>query len=298
MSDDDARTPQGIERDRWKRPLIIPPEGGKAVAYTRVSSMAKALDDQTFLMLWKQRKTLEGVVRRPDLLTRAAGVLAKGDPDNDKETKKRLNSICAQATEAAGANKGSSSGTGFHDLTEAIDSGNEPLFVPEADKARLTAYRYAMRDYVPLDIETFIVNDEVRASGTFDRLLLCPDGKVRVADLKSGKSEGEFPLATTIQIAIYANGVRYEIDPETKEPIRKPLHPDLDLSTGLLIWLPPWGGCEVIPLDIELGWEGAKIAQQVHHGVRKWKKTDLIRPDSFFEQGVTLTQTESEEVTE
>lgn len=295
MSDLDAPIPKAIPRDRWDRPLIIPPEGGEPRAYTRVSKLAKALDDQHMLMLWQQRKVLEGVIRRPDLLTRGAGVIAKGDPDTDQPTKKALNAICGEAREAAGANKGSSAGTGFHDLTEAIDRGNEPLYVPDSDRARLNAYRYAMADYIPLDIETFVVNDRVRAAGTFDRLLLCPDGKVRVGDLKSGKSEGEYPLATTMQIATYANGLRYSVD-ENGQPVRSPLHPDLDLTTGLLIWLPPWGGCDVIALNLELGWEAALLAEQVHHNVRKWKKNDLIRT-SFFESDATLTQGESEEVT-
>lgn len=291
MTQNPGAAKAGVPTDRWDRPLIVPPEGGKAGAYARVSSLAKALDDQMFLMAWKQRKTLEGVIRRPDLLTRAAGVLAKGDPDNDSATKKALNAICGEATTAAGADRGSSAGSGFHDLTEAIDSGNEPLFVPEADQARLSAYRHATAAFTPLDIETFVVNDVVRAAGTFDRLLLCPDGKVRVADLKSGKSEGEYPLATATQIAIYANGVRYRV--EDGEPIREPLHPELDPDTGVLIWLPPSGGCQIIYLNLELGWEAAQIAADVHYKVRKWKKQDLIRPDSFFESDVTLTQQEA-----
>jgi len=285
----------GIKRDRWDRPLILPLDGGDPVAYTRVSKMAKALDDQQFLMLWKQRKTLEGVIRRPDLLTRAAGVLAKGNPDTDPATKKALNAICGEATTAAGADKGSSAGTGFHDLTEAIDLGNEPMFVPPADQPRLDAFRYATKDLLPLDVETFIVNDVVRCAGTFDRLYLCPDGKVRVGDLKSGKSEAEYPLATAIQMAIYANGKRY--NHETGE--RTELHPDLDLTTALLIHMPPSGGCTVVPLDIEMGWKAALLAEQIHHSVRKWKPKDLIREGTyFFDADATLTQPDSEEVTE
>ena len=118
-----------IPRDRWKRPLIVPPNGGERVPYTRVSTLAKALDDLNQLMAWKQRKTAEGLVRRPDLLTRVAGALANGDPDPDWPTKRDLNDVCAQAIEAAGASKGSSAGTGFHALTEAIDRVSGPGFV-------------------------------------------------------------------------------------------------------------------------------------------------------------------------
>lgn len=261
-----------IPRDRWKRPLIIPVGGGEPVPYTRVSTLAKALDDTTQLAAWKQRKTAEGLVRRPDLLTRVAGAIANGDPDTDWPTKRDLNDICAQATEAAGASKGSSSGTGLHALTEAIDRGDEPLFVPPGDVPRLDAYREATAAYTALDSEAFVVCDEVRAAGTFDRLWLCPDGRVRVGDLKSGKSEADYPLATTTQLAIYAHGKRY--DPETGA--RTELHPDLDLAVGLLIHMPPSGGCRVIPLDLERGWRAARGADVVHHEIRKWKATDLI----------------------
>jgi len=271
--DQAARVAAEIPRDRWGRPLIIPPDGGEPIGYTRVSTLAKALDDQTNLMSWKARKTAEGLVRRPDLLTRVAGALANGDPDSDWPTKRALNDAVSEACEAAGASKGSSAGTGFHALTEAIDRGSEPLYVPPADVPRLDAYREAMEPFTVLDIETFVVNDDVRSAGTFDRLVLCPDGRVRVADLKSGKSEAAYPLSTTVQIAIYANGKRYDM--ATGE--RSVLHADLDMTEGLLIHLPPTGGCTVIPLDLERGWRAARAADFVHHEVRRWKPTDIIK---------------------
>lgn len=260
-----------IRRDRWSRPLVLQPDGTE-LPYTRVSTLAKALDDLNNLMAWKARKTAEGLVRRPDLLTRIAGALANGDPDSDWPTKRELNTVVGEATEAAGASKGASAGTGFHALTEAIDRGTEPAFVPAADKARLDDYRAATADYKALDIELFVVNDDLQAAGTFDRLYLCPDGKVRVADLKSGKSEADYPLATTIQIATYANSLRY--DPATGE--RSPLHADLDLTTGLLIHLPPSGGCRVIGLDLELGYHAAHLAAQVRT-IRTLKAAQIIK---------------------
>jgi hypothetical protein len=235
--------------------------------------MAKTLDDLSQLMAWKQRKTAQGLLMRPDLLTRIAGTIAKGDPDSDWATKKALNAICEEATEAAGASKGSSAGTGFHELTEAIDAGNEPAFVAPADVPRLDAYRAATKDYTSLDAEVFVVCDELRVAGSFDRLWMCPDGHSRVGDLKSGKSEADYPLATTIQIAIYANSKRY--NPETGE--RLELDEDLDKSTGLLVHMPPSGGCKVIPLDLEKGWQAAQLAAEVHGVIRKWKPADLIR---------------------
>lgn len=273
MTTTDANPRIEIPRDRWGRPLITPPDGGEPTPYTRVSTMAKALDDLSNLMAWKQRKTAQGLVMRPDLLTRIAGTLANGDPDTDWRTKKDLNAICEEATEAAGATTGRSSGTGLHALTEAIDRGEEVPFIPEADRGRLDAYRTATAGHEALDAETFVVVDQLRAAGSFDRLWRCPDGRVRVGDLKSGKSEKAFPLATATQMAMYAHGLRY--DPATGQ--RTELHPDLDLTTGLLVHMPPSGGCEVVPLDLERGWDAARTAAYVHGTVRKWKATDIIR---------------------
>ncbi len=264
-----------IPRDRWKRPLIIPPGGGDPIPYTRVSTLAKVLDDASNLNAWTGRKALEGALRRPDLLTRAAGILANGNPDEDDAAKSAMNRILAEAKEAAGASSGASAGTGFHLLTEAVDRGEEPLFVPVEDEVRLDAYRNAVLGYRALDIETFVVVDTLHAAGTFDRLWRCPDGRVRVGDLKTGRWEARYPGATAQQLAIYAHGKRY--DPATGE--RTDLHPDLDLDTGLLVHLPATGGCQIIPLNIAAGWRAANVAAQVR-GIRAMRAADWQAPAS------------------
>jgi hypothetical protein len=264
--------PTEIERDRWGRPLILPVGGGAPVPYVRVSTMAKSIDDLNNLMAWKQRKTAQGLLIRPDLITRLAGALANGDPDTDYGTKRELDAVCREATEAAGASSGASTGTGLHSLTEAIDRGDEPLFVPESDRPRLDAYRIATAPYKPLDAEVFVVNDALGVAGSFDRTWLCPDGRVRVGDLKTGKSEPDYPLPTAIQLAMYSHGNRY--DPETGA--RSPIDPRLDVSTGLLIHLPASGGCRVIPLNLDKGWQAARTAAQAY-AARKWTPADLVR---------------------
>lgn len=34
-----------VRRDRWGRYLVVPPDGGKPVGYTRATTVAKALDE-------------------------------------------------------------------------------------------------------------------------------------------------------------------------------------------------------------------------------------------------------------
>lgn len=259
-----------LVRDRYGRPLIKPLDGSWEVPFTRVSTLAKSLDDLSNLMSWGERKTAEGMLRRPDLQTRLAGVLANGNPDVDRDVKRMVNNICKEAKEAAGATTGRSSGTGLHSLTEAIDRGEEPWFIPVDDQPRLAAYREAMTGYHVLESELFVVNDTVQAAGSFDKLLGCPDGRVLVADLKTGKSEADYPFSTCVQIATYANAQRYAPDTGARTPI----HPDLDPTTGILIHLPATGGCELYELDLTLGWAAAQLAVQVRK-MRSLKPADL-----------------------
>src|SRR5690606_327328 len=56
-----------IPRDRFKRPLIVPPDGGTPVAYTRATTLAKTLDDTYNLQQWAERQVLVGAGMRPDL---------------------------------------------------------------------------------------------------------------------------------------------------------------------------------------------------------------------------------------
>lgn len=265
-----------ISRDRWGRPLIIPPDGGQPMPYTRVSSMAKTLDDTSNLMAWKQRVTAVGLARRVDLRTRLAGVIASHADPVGGDGKRDLNAVCAEAAEAGGGSTAASTGTGIHELTEAVDRGTDPadLLVDEHLAGRLRQYAEATAALEVLAIETFVVNDELRAAGTFDRLVRLPDGRVVVADLKTGAHDANYPLGVAVQIAIYANGSRY--DPDTAA--RSVLDWDLDRTTGLLIHLPQKGdGCRLYALDLTAGYRAALVAADVHE-IRAWKAPSLATP--------------------
>lgn len=255
-------------RDATGRPYVFDPVLGKHVTYTRASTLAKSLDDDYNLTGWKQRITAIGLLQRPGLQTRLAGVLASGDPE-DTATRREINAIVAEAFEAGGGSDKASAGTGFHALAEALDAGRTP-FIPDADRPRLDAYRAATRDYTFVAAEQFTVNDLLRVGGSFDRLLLCPDGRVRVADIKSGKWDAEYPGGVAMQMAVYARSHRY--DPATGH--RTALDPRLDPTIGLLISMPPRGGCEVIPIDLERGWYMAQVAADVR-AVRSYKAADF-----------------------
>jgi hypothetical protein len=238
-----------IKRDRWGRPLIEPVGGGKPIAYTRVSTLAKALDNKDALMKWKQRQTVIGLGKRPDLANMASAV----DGDNRK-----LDDIVEQAMAAAESDRAANIGTTLHWLTEHVDAGTMPDNLPAEHVADLDAYEVAMKGIEIVGTEQFIVCDEVMAAGTFDRLVRLPDGRVMVADIKTGQHEPKYPHSATVQISVYAHGHLY--DPERG---RLGYLPDLGVSTdeGLLIHLPAGKAqCDLYILDLTVGWHLARTA--------------------------------------
>jgi hypothetical protein len=102
-----------IPRDRWGRPLIVPIGGGKPVGYTRVSTLAKALDDKTALTKWKQRQVVIGLGARPDLVAVAGAV---------KNDDRKLDEIVETAMTAAESERAANIGTALHALSEQVDA--------------------------------------------------------------------------------------------------------------------------------------------------------------------------------
>lgn len=240
-----------VPRDRWGRPLIIPPDGGKPVAYQRASGF-DVLDDRYNLERWGKRMVALGVAERADLLLAISA---------HRDDKRKLNDLCEQAIEAAKGSASATTGTALHALTELVDRGDELPPLPDSPKADLEAYRQAMSPLHVAASEQFVVCDEVQAAGTFDRIVVW-QGRRYVADLKTGSIEwGIRGIAQ--QLAIYAHGRFY--NPDTGE--RSPL--DVDLNNALVIHLPQGEArCELVWVDVASGWEGVQLSAQV----RAWRK--------------------------
>lgn len=243
-----------IRRDRWGRPLINPVNGGKAEPYTRVSTMSKALDDTSNLMKWGQRMTLMGAAKRPDLIA-----LAQSTDD-----RRALNDAVEQAMTAANSQKAANTGTALHSFAEQLDLGQITMDeVPEAYQPHMTAYQQIMSeaDIGVIACEQFIVQDELKAAGSFDRLVTY-DGEVMIADLKTGSNVKFMATATALQVAIYAHGKLYDIE----EGVRHDL--PVSLKRGLLIHLPqdaPEEGA-IYELDLTEGYRLARLALDVRNG--------------------------------
>lgn len=240
-----------IPRDKWGRPLIEPVDGGKPIPYTRTSSLAKVLDDKSALTKWLQRQVVIGMGKRTDLVAKASAVT------NDRD----LNDIVETAMKAAESDRAANIGTAIHGWTERIDAGIDLAEFPAEYQADLAAYRDTMSKLQVIASELFVVTDEVQAAGTFDRLVRLPDGRAMVADVKTGKSEPNYPLGATTQIATYSRGHLYEVGRGRYKHLPKA---GVDQNHGLLIHLPAGEGrCDLYLLDLQVGWKLARIAAQV-----------------------------------
>lgn len=242
-----------IGRDRWGRPLITPPGGGAAEPYTRVSTLAKVLDDKTALMQWKCRQTALGMGRRKDLVA-----LAKTAKADDKG---KLNEIVESALAAAESDSAANMGTALHSMFEQVDQGMDPADFGAEFAADLTAYRDAMAGIEVLARELFVVCDELKAAGSFDKLVRLPNGLVVVADVKTGQHEPNYPHGAATQIAIYSRSHVYH-----PEQGRITHLPSIGVSQdfGLLIHSPAGKATtSLYLLDLSVGWALATTAVAV-----------------------------------
>ena len=110
-----------IERDRYGRPMVKPPKGGKSEAYTRATTIANSLDDPAALTAWKMRMAAIGLSVRSDLL------LAINAAQDDKMA---INKYIEDAMEVAGASKAATIGTALHTFAEKLDLGQDIGPVP------------------------------------------------------------------------------------------------------------------------------------------------------------------------
>jgi hypothetical protein len=236
-----------IRRDRFGRPLVVPPGGGPRVAYRRTTTFVGALEDTYALQQWKQRQVAIGLGQRPDLVLAAAAT--------DPEDKDRLNEIVEKATEHATAS--ATTGTSLHTLAERLDRGQKLGAVPEPYPADLEAYEKATAAIEWTDIETFRVLDAWRVAGTPDRVGRI-NGELVVADIKTGSVD--YPHKMAMQLAVYARSLPYSVSTDARGPAQT----GLNLNYGIIIHLPAGEGrCRLHRINIAKGWDACLLAKRV-----------------------------------
>jgi len=240
-----------IDRDRYGRPLVVPPKGGKPVAYTRATTIANSLDDASALTAWKMRMAAIGLTTRPDILLSINAA---------QEDKLAVNSLIEDAMEVAGANKAANIGTAIHAFAEKLDLGQElgvilPEWLPD-----LKAYEETTKILNKKYVEQFVVLDKYKIAGTPDRLVEY-NGELFIADIKTGRIDHSNNIA--IQLAIYANGLPYDVATASRGTWG-----EVNKEKAIIIHLPAGTGiCKLMWIDIKEGFKGLQLAMKA----RKWR---------------------------
>lgn len=278
---DDFDLPEGsqsgskeIEYDRWGRYANLPAIPGiGAQAWTRVTTIAKTLEDTYYLDLWKQRQVVMGIKNNPSLLDPISG--ARFNPTS-QHGKTLLNSIVSTAMDEAGSYTGANKGTAFHDLTEAFDRGDVATMPLDTEEERnsfemLKAYKRQLELHnitmIPELMERVVACPALGVAGRLDRII-SDNGVLRIGDVKSQKTLDFGQMSLAIQLAVYANAT-HMLDQETWKWV--PMPEGLDRSIGVILWVPAEepGRAEVHDVDLDFGLTLAKAAVRV----REWRKT-------------------------
>lgn len=253
-------------RDRYGRPLVIPPDGGRPVPYGRPSSWGKKIEDTYGLEMWQRRMVVVGMSRTPSLVARACAITA--DPKAwTAEDKKQINAIADEAQTAAKSNQAADIGTALHRMTERVDLGETLSDLPEPFKSDIAAYTAGMVAHglltTPKYVECRMVCDELKLAGTADRVVAHAIAIQRIFDLKTGDSIEAAALGYAVQLAIYAHSVLYDIPTGQRTPL------DLDTSVAYIGHLPAGQArFDLYEVDIAAGWEAALLAADID----QWRK--------------------------
>jgi hypothetical protein len=293
--------PPGIQRDRWDRPLIIPAEGGPPVAYTRASTLGKAIEDTYHLSKWLQRSVAYGLSRRPDLIALVASIAT-----NEGEDRKPLDELCEKAHEAARGNQGANVGTAIHKLSERVDAGEDLSYLPALLLEAIEAYRNWMRYFEVLATETFVACDAVQTAGTFDRVVrslvdlhfrhpvrgnvVIPAGTIMIVDLKTGKAESAKYWGPTygVQQAVYQGGDPYT--PSGRITWEQLLGPGVVPSDewAILLHIPSDSPQDagLVVVDLALGREMADLCLEI----RNARKNKALMNDAYPMEAVETAE--------
>lgn len=241
-----------------KQYRIKDPRTDKNKTWTRVTTYAGAISDKGGLTTWRERIL-------------AKGLYANDRPTGDLDDKTVLDAAISRALHRGGIGVPSDIGTAIHRLCELTPAEAAVVDLPRHWLDIRTAY-WGMLDTHNLTVEhteRTVLIPEINCAGTIDALVRCPDGQLRVLDIKTG-SVTHSGVQYAVQLAIYAHATHYWT-PDGLQDM-----PDVDQTVAYIAHLPRDGEhATLLTVDISVGWELAKLCGLVR-GARTTK--NLIRP--------------------
>lgn len=265
-----------VDRDRYGRPLIVPPEGGKPIGYTRVTTFAGSPEDGWVLNQWEKHQLMLALAPRPDLILSALA---------HKDNWGRLCEIVDEAMSTSEGPTRATQGTALHLLCDQWDEGTLDLeSVPQPWRADVEKYAELTQGWTWVHHEVFRVWDRYRVAGTADRIGYDPkDGELKVADLKFGRVDSS-PQKVAIQVTCYAYGEDYNLETGERDGHCQP-----SLEEAVVIHIPQGeneaeffgkprakskalGFAGLHPVKLKTGLAGCQVAEIV----REWRRKQDI----------------------
>lgn len=259
--------------DNWKRPRFPHPETGVEQAWTRASTVAKALDDGGGLINWTAAMVAGGCYLRNDLV----GKIGARWPMTD-ENKGEVYGLIEELKDAGGGSVGRNKGDTLHEMLRRILQGEDinPMPPWDADvKAGLDLMDRAGITVEPEFVEKTICHPKLGIAGSFDMLpKVAHWGDERIiADWKTGRLGDYCWPAWVVQMAIYANApLLFDWSKGTFTEM-----PPVNTRRAFILSLPAGSAsAELYVVDISNAWKAVKAALWV----RQWRKEakDLARP--------------------
>ena len=169
----------------------------------------------------------------------------------------------------------------MHSLTEQIDLGKKPPILPGL-QGDLDAYTATLAKFgvhiMPHFIESVVIHDGKEYAGTLDRIVEI-DGRMYIADLKTGTDLSYSWRAISIQLAAYADAQHIY---DYKTGVRSNL-PQIEKDRAIVFHLPAGEArCELHWVDLDIGRQGLELALNV----RSWRKRNDI--NTRFEEGKVI----------
>lgn len=255
-----------IERDRFGRPLIPPPDDpdGKGVGYTRVTTISEVQADRFNLEKYLQRQVIKGLVADPSLMP-----LAQRAGDD----KKVLNRLVEDAHDAARSSEKAEKGTALHDILYKVAT-RQDVEIPAEWSRHVAEWERVTRDWHFACLEQMVIHDGYQYAGTPDAIAIVPSvtpTQPIIVDYKTGSTIDFGFREMAAQLAMYANADHlYEYGGEQG---RQGMPPDLSLTKGLIVHLPENGGgaIRLYQIDLIAGWKAAKRSIEI----REWRRNKL-----------------------
>ena len=133
--------------------------------------------------------------------------------------------------------------------------------------------------------EALIINDEIQRAGSGDYLMQIPAGvkgpdgnplenpMICIGDLKTGKSDPEYPAGLTAQLAAYGLGWIYDQDTNS----RSPLHPEASREWGVLVHFPllvPNSTVSFYWVNLDNGLRAAKMNNSLDNMIKFFRSVE------------------------